>query len=400
MTWTTPRDLVTQLARLWDKGALLRPIVTGEATFPLRLKLKAPASRDLTDNFPAVRAWGAELGAMPHIRIGWHQVRHSVQGFQTLPHQVWVDTLDDALTLLRKRQDAECYGEVVEQTKQRMPELVLWLADNPLRALDLAPQWARLLAVVNWLLRHPRPGIYLRQVDIPGVDTKFIEAHRAVLSELLDYSLPADAIQPDCSGTRQFARRYGFLDRPTHIRFRVLDPRIQVIAGSTLPDIAIDARNFAGLALPIRNVFITENQTNFLAFPPADHSIAIFGEGYGWSTLAAVQWLKNCVVYYWGDIDTHGFVILNNLRQHFPHVQSLLMNRETLLAHKEHWGEEPSQIRHDLLYLTPEEYSLYNDLRDNRIRRNLRLEQERVAFNWVTRHLALLGEAPGQRNNS
>ena len=31
--------------------------------------------------------------------------------------------------------------------------------------------------------------MYLRQVDVPGVDTKFIERHKGVLTELLDVQL-------------------------------------------------------------------------------------------------------------------------------------------------------------------------------------------------------------------
>jgi hypothetical protein len=29
--------------------------------------------------------------------------------------------------------------------------------------------------VLRWFVANPRPGVYLRQLDIPGVDTKFIE---------------------------------------------------------------------------------------------------------------------------------------------------------------------------------------------------------------------------------
>ena len=36
----------------------------------------------------------------------------------------------------------------------------------------------RLLDVVTWLRAHPRPGIYLRQVDLPGIHSKFIERHK------------------------------------------------------------------------------------------------------------------------------------------------------------------------------------------------------------------------------
>lgn len=47
------------------------------------------------------------------------------------------------------------------------------------------------------------------------------------------------------------------------------------------------------------------------------------------------------------------------------------------------WGREEKPQRNDLHRLTQEELSLYNDLRDNRIREELRLEQECLGFCWV-----------------
>jgi hypothetical protein len=47
------------------------------------------------------------------------------------------------------------------------------------------------------------------------------------------------------------------------------------------------------------------------------------------------------------------------------------------------WGEETDPVVHDLARLTEAERALYDELRDNRIRRGLRLEQERVGFGWV-----------------
>ena len=68
MGWSTRRDLLAQLDRLWERGDLLRPLLTGETRFPLRLSLKTPSSTDLTDRFEAVRTWTNELTAMPHVR--------------------------------------------------------------------------------------------------------------------------------------------------------------------------------------------------------------------------------------------------------------------------------------------------------------------------------------------
>ena len=106
--------------------------------------------------------------------------------------------------------------------------------------------------------------------------------------------------------------------------------------------------------------------------------------------LAQTAWLARCQVFYWGDIDTHGFAILDQLRASLPHAQSLLMDRGTLLAFESQWGGEEKQTLRDLSRLNEEERALYDDLRDDRLGKNLRLEQERIGFGWVERALTIL----------
>jgi hypothetical protein len=225
-------------------------------------------------------------------------------------------------------------------------------------------------------------------VDIAGVHSKFIENWRGVLAEWLDLVLPLEAVAVERNGGAHFAARYGFLDKPARIRFRVLDAQLPMLPGPALPDIAVDADSFAALAVPIRRVFITENETNFLAFPPLADTIVVFGAGYGWDALSKAAWLSRCSIHYWGDIDTHGFAILDQLRSRFDHVESFLMDRATLIAHEAQWGEEHDQVLRDLPRLDDAEQALFNDLRDNRLGKNLRLEQERIGFQWVETALA------------
>ena len=85
--------------------------------------------------------------------------------------------------------------------------------------------------------------------------------------------------------------------------------------------------------------------------------------------------------------DTEAVRILDQLRGHFGHVQSLLMDRATLDAHERFWGREETPQRADLGRLTHDELDLYNALRDNRIRERLRLEQEFLGFAWVCARL-------------
>ena len=389
MSWTTPADLRAQVQRLWDRGELLRAAVTHTVSWPLRLSLKPPSAADLSDRFEAVRDWVRAIAATPQVRIEWRQRNHRVQGMQRLPAAVSIDTLQDALAFIGKARQAQRFEAVWQQTAAAQPPLLGWLSRRPIQALDLVDRWDRLLAVVAWLQAHPRPAVYLRQVDVPGVDSKFIEAHRGVLAELLDLALPPEVIELDATSVAQFTRRFGFLDKPVRIRFRLLDPSLPSLPGCAgLPDITLDAASFAALTLPARRVFITENETNFLAFPPAEDAIVVFGAGYGWEPLARAEWLHRCRLHYWGDIDTHGFAILDQLRGYFPGAASFLMDRETLLAHRLHWGEEPDPARHDLSRLTPEESAVYDDLRFDRRQPRLRLEQERVGFGWLCDRLA------------
>lgn len=388
MNWSTPTELRAQVQRLWDRGDLLRATVSDALCWPLRLSLKSPGTADLSERFEAARAWVRTLADMPHVRLEWRERNHRVQGTQRLPVAVWLDTVQHALSLIGKHAQARRFAALWQQTAVAQPALLAWLSRRPLQALELAECWERLLAVVAWLLAHPRPGIYLRQIDVPGVDSKFIESRRGVLSELLDLVLPPDFVDSAANGVGQFARRFGFLDKPVRIRFRLLDPALPSLPGCKgLPDLTVDAASFADLMLPVERVFITENETNFLAFPAVAHAIVVFGAGYGWEALAHAAWLHRCRLYYWGDIDTHGFAILDRLRSHFPEVVSLLMDRDTLLAHRLHWGEEPAPAVQDLSRLTAQEAELFDALRFDRIQPRLRLEQERVGFRWVNERL-------------
>ena len=388
--WTKPAGLRAQLQRLWDRGELLASLVTGVSLFPRRLVLKGPTSAEMAERFEDVRAWIGELRAMSYCRVEMREVKHRVLGANTIPAEIWIDTFDDALALLGKRREATRFAKLLDVTRKHQPRLLTWLAKRPLQTLALFDEWSRLLEIVTWLQSHPRPGVYLRQVDLPGVHSKFIEAHRGVLAELLDLVLPPEAVDSSVSGVSQFAKRYGFRDKPLRIRFRALDPEQALLPWVREQDITLDAESFARLDPTISRVFITENEINFLALPFVPNSLVIFGAGYSFEVLAQAAWLARRRVHYWGDIDTHGFAILDQLRAQFDHVESFLMDRATLLAFRAQWGKEEKQTLRDLSRLNHEEQALYDDLRDNRLRKNLRLEQERIGFGWVESALAAL----------
>src|SRR5690606_36368913 len=136
----------------------------------------------------------------------------------------------------------------------------------------------------------------------------------------------------------------------------------------------------------------TENRTNGLAFPPCRGAMVVFGLGYGLERLAEVAWLRSAEVHYWGDTDTHGFGILNQLRARLPEARSFLMDRATLETHRVLWGQEPAERRYagDVSRLTAEERAMFEDLVPDRLAGCVRLVQGRVGFGWLEARLETL----------
>ena len=156
--------------------------------------------------------------------------------------------------------------------------------------------------------------------------------------------------------------------------------------------ISVPAETFACLRPSCSRVFITENEINFLGFPSVADGLVIFGAGYGFDALVAADWLQSRQIRYWGDIDTHGFAILDQLRAHFSHAHSFLMDRETLVSHRALWTEESQPTLRDLPRLREDERALYDDLRWKRLGDGqVRLEQERVGYHLVGEALAACG---------
>ncbi|HEY0840685.1 MAG TPA: DUF3322 domain-containing protein, partial [Vulgatibacter sp.] len=214
--WTTPAQIVERLERLWDRGDLLR---AAGVTFPLRINLRRPSSRQLGERFAEAQAWIRALeegGRRNGFEVESEEIDHRQLGRNRVPVRVSIGSEADALRILGRTRDAGRYRQLAQELRERLPELEEWLARKALLVLDLADEWPRLVAVLQWFRDHPSPGVYRRQLEIEGVDTKFIESHRKVLGELLPLVLPPEHVRDASS----FDLRFGLLEKPSLVRFR------------------------------------------------------------------------------------------------------------------------------------------------------------------------------------
>jgi len=357
---------------------VLRAHLANERLFPLLMR--ASKTLDRSQGHAHIYAQQKELIAHSKQRIGHGYsliTKLNTKTRQSEISRIEFETLADYLTFVDKTDEFARFEANVTLTTATLPEL-LPLPLLPRLLLDHAADWPGLLTVCACFQQNPQPNAYVRNL-LPTLPTKFIERHQAALRLLLDYLIPA-YVQVD---ETDFFRRFHLLLEEPNVKIRFLDAALRL--HPAVSQLSVWASEFRQLHLAGRRVFIIENLTTFLSFPPLENSLAIWGGGFAVSLLAGADWLAEKQLFYWGDIDAHGFQILAQLRAHYPAAQSVLMDAATLAAH--HRGERGGEFQPaELPLLTIAEQALYQGL----LCTNHRLEQEKLPLAYVAHRLANL----------
>ena len=383
-TWTQVADLRTRLRRRWDRGGFLKPYAAGDEFTPVRVKIDGPSVVDLVERLADVRRWVEQFerdartrSGEPRFTVEPRTIKSRTLGANEVPGRLRIDTFVELCAFLGTTDDVTTFDRLRAVSHLEVPELDEWVALHPMVVLEHRADWTAMLLVVRWIADRDISDLDVRHLDVPGVDTKFVERHRRILGRLLDEVRPATT-EPSGRGV---AGRLGFRVRPSYTRIRLLHPVPEL--PSVLTELEVRTIELAQLELSVRTVFIVENRASFLAFPDVADAMVIFGGGFQVSALDPLTWLHDTEIVYWGDIDTHGFAILDRLRERFPQTRSMLMDLETLFTHRDHVVIEPSQTTGPLAHLTAAEHALYSDLVEHRHGPSVRLEQERIRFSLV-----------------
>src|SRR5699024_6597956 len=209
--WTASADLATRVRRRWRDGSLPRKYLSGEAFEEMSLPISGPTANEIGDDTTRVRAWIDELKQAENrrwYRIEYKQVGGRYVGRNQIPVRALVSTWDEVWNLLGVRREVATLMSLKEGSRHERTRG--WLVAKPLQALQSATQWSQIEAAHEWLERNRHSWRYLREIDVAGVDTKFVESHRSVLAELLD--VPAAA--------SKFTSAMGLASKPRSVRMR------------------------------------------------------------------------------------------------------------------------------------------------------------------------------------
>jgi len=309
-------------------------------------------------------------------------------GAQTMPGRIEFDSA---------RAVAEFAGEVrawdrVSARRSMLLERWPSLGEGPGRIYDWLEKATngdveRLVAVTQWVLDNPCSGLYLRQLPVASVDTKWVEGGQRRAVAALVRLLRADSTAAGDSES-DFLRLCGLRAPGAKVRIMVLDPDLRRVLGG-IRDVEAPLAELALLSWQPRVTLFVENLACAHSLPDLESTVAVVKLGHAVSIAAQLPWVHRCRVLYWGDIDTDGLKILSSARAVFPSTQSVLMDVSTLRRYRERWVEEGVPNRHaDRAYLTPSEAELYDALLANGWHEwdgvhGVRLEQERLDWSHV-----------------
>lgn len=370
-----PNDVVDFLSRRYanqHKAWLL-----GEGQWPMTVALGLPTENDVAKDVSGVRqwvdAWESWSGPARVSRVSRQWAR---LGTQQLPASLEIAGPAEVAVIVgqgrRWRMAAHRYESVIQRWPQLAGNSVLGRHFGVLADYAEA-DFTRLVAMLEWLEKNPASGLAPRQLPVPGLDTKWLEKRTGVITDLLKAIRSSD-------DAGDFYSVCGLKRPAPRIRIRILCPELRRKVGG-LQDIEAPVTDLAELSIKPQRAIIVENLETGLALPDLEATVAFMRLGNAVSLLAELPWLRNCRAVYWGDIDTHGYVILNRARGYFPDLQSVMMDRATFFAYEDLWVEESAPSpESELQLLTETEREVFEGLRSGTWGSNLRLEQERIAW--------------------
>ena len=367
----TPIDIKKKAANKYK--AYLQSIVEGESFNPIVIVGDKKPNEDTVkfeEELTELISCSKEKKGYGYT-IEYQTVKTKRHGMQGIPTSISFKTEYDYLKYINEEKATAKFKNDITSILSSFPELKDWIYKYPIKVIE--NDWESLLKVCKYFKATPQPHLYIRELPIQ-VHTKFIENNKGIIKELLDIII-AEHINID---EKQFESRFNLKYDETLVRFRILDEAVSQQLFGGIDDISIPISEFQNIALPIHTVYIVENKMNMLTFPAQSNGIVVFGKGFGVDIMKNVEWLKTKKIYYWGDLDAHGFQILSEIRTHFEQVESFMMDRHTFdLFYEGDKGTE-TNVEKDLC-LTSEESEMFKYLKEY----NLRLEQEKIPHEYA-----------------
>ncbi|PSF05512.1 hypothetical protein C7H09_14510 [Marinobacter fuscus] len=316
----SPVELASRLARQWQNADQREQRLLRQDSWPLTLSIGKPTGSAVRDNLKRVQEHLRQWREVTIGHVQWQPVRfQSTSEAIDIPTHWTLETPSqwaratgshevkreyDALSRLASATDPRFHSLIIRRRSLVMEKPECDVIRSSEAALQLQPGCA--------------DGKPLRALSVAGIDSKFFERNRQLVTLMLDVLFEGQASE---TGLEAFL---GAEDEGHHWLL------VADLDGKLLPfsQMRIRAHELQTTPLPGERLVLVENERCLHQLPRLSGTVSVLGSGLNLAWLNAT-WLKGRTIAYWGDIDTWGLTMLANARKHIPRLTPLLMDEAT-----------------------------------------------------------------------
>jgi len=167
---------------------------------------------------------------------------------------------------------------------------------------------------------------YVRNTPVEGLNVEFLKKNEELITEVLNERF--DDNIDELGGLLSWL---GYEKNNVDDQWVYIRPLSDETASGIgfLPTARVLADDLQNFELPATNILVIQNPKPGFSLPKMEDTIAVFGVGKNTDWLLA-EWVDQKNVIYWGDIDSEGLHILDELKQMMCHIKTVMMDFETL----------------------------------------------------------------------
>lgn len=359
----TPAEIKKSVERYLQKDKNIIELLTGGIIFPLVINLRPLKKKsDFLE-------YHQEINDFVKSWIDDDCLYQDYFGVK-LPYQFTFNSLDHFLSFINrphpvfnvikqmKRINAILFNKTPSMFDENDKELLRYLING----VDVDT----LLKLIPKLKAGVGENKFIRQLDIGDIDTKFIEKNIGVIDLIMR------RLYPDYSTLSEWL---SFEEKP--------DCWV-LVSNNWLPQLnyyRIDGQTLSKLTIN-EPILIVENEQTILALSKLNLPFFVCG-----GTGKNLDWLGDWNnVYYWGDIDSDGLMMLSLAREKIPSIKSVMMDSMTINTFRSQIVQDTTKLINLPSNLNDDEIALFQEV--NRLKE--RLEQEKISEEYILRMLSKL----------
>ncbi|AEV27875.1 hypothetical protein SpiGrapes_0007 [Sphaerochaeta pleomorpha str. Grapes] len=380
----SPAEIKTKVEN--KKNEYLKAKILGTPFFPLSLRADKGS---IHDDFQTRESALATLFAQSKAKKGKGYIVETetkesrTMGRQTAVSNLLVETEDDFLYLLGAENKGSLFSANVAMLKATFPEeeFIPWLLAKKSEVFSrwegTDGQW--FCQITRFLVDNPNCGLFARELPAEA-PTKFLETNLALVKSLVG------SLRPLVEGDDDLTR-LGLRKKESLVKIRSNRPFAVNLGSSSCGQtstIILTPESLRSFNLAAKRIFIVENETMFFTFPLEAEDLCLYVGGYALLACKGSLLFQTVGIYYFGDLDEHGFAILDKFRTLYPQTKSFCMDIKTLEDHCAYLlkGKSyPGEYRN----LTPEEKEALHRVQGPE--GPLLLEQERISLGYLKNRL-------------